>query len=302
MGKKDQPKGGRGVVPAPITPLQENGKINLPLLERQVQYLSAAGVDGFFVGGTTGEGPYLNRDERIEVFKTVREVSGGSQLLYLACINPSTESTVEEIRAFAHLEPDFIVVVAPFYYDASQPAIAQHFREIAICSEKPLVLYNIPQCTHNIIELGTILELSEVKNISGIKDSSGDFVSFRQGLDSTSTNDFFWFQGFDYLDGPSLMLGAHGLVTGLGNVWIEPYVALYHAAKNGNVEQVKENQRKIDSLHRIIRAAGAKIIPSIKAGCSILGRSEKWMKLRYSELNSEEISRVKEVLVELELL
>ena len=302
MVKNQNSKKLEGIIPALITPMEEKGEINFQLLEKQAAYLSEAGVHGIFVNGTTSEGAYLSTKEKIEVFKLVKSVTQGRQILCAACIQSSTRMTIEEIRAFESLEPDFIVAVAPFYINASQEVIIQHYREIARTSEAPVIIYNIPQCTHNNISLSTIVDLAEVENISAIKDSSGDFISFSRGLLSEVPSHFSWIQGEDYLDGPSLILGAQGIVTGLGNVRIEEYVEMYRAAEQGNASRIIDCQKKINSLYEIIRITGGKVLPAIKAGASLFGRSEKWLRTSSMTLTEDEIEDVKQVLLKLGLL
>jgi len=216
-----------GIIPALILPVNEKGKINFILLEEQVAYLILAGVNGLFINGTTGEGAWLTTDEKVEVFKVVKEISEGKVFLCAACIQPSTKMVINEIKAFEKLEPDYIVAVTPYYYSVSQNVIIEHFKKIAQYSSIPLIIYNIPQCTHNKIELSTVLRLAQGENIAGVKDSSGDFISFTRGVYTSVPESFSWIQGEDYLDGPAFNCGANGIVTGLGNVFIEPYIQMY---------------------------------------------------------------------------
>jgi len=83
-----------GVIPALILPVNDKGKINFKLLEKQTTYLISAGVNGFFINGTTGEGAWLTTDEKVEVFKVVKEISEGKVFLCAACIQPSTEIVI----------------------------------------------------------------------------------------------------------------------------------------------------------------------------------------------------------------
>ena len=291
-----------GVIPALILPVNEKGKINFNFFEKQVNYLFSAGINGLFINGTTGEGAWLSTEEKVQIFKLVKEISEGKIFLCAACLQPSTELVIKEIEAFEKLEPDYIVAVTPYYYSISQDIIIEHFKKIADFSSVPLILYNIPQCTHNKIELSTILKLAKEENIAGIKDSSGDFISFTRGMYAQVTESFSWIQGEDYLDGPSFNCGADGLVTGLGNVFIEPYIQMYKEAKKGNATKVNEMQKKINELYEIIQISGGKVIPAIKAGVTLLGRSTKWMKLSSLSLDDEEIRKVEKILINLSLL
>jgi len=291
-----------GIIPALILPFEESGKINFILLEKQVTYLILAGVNGLFINGTTGEGAWLTTDEKVEAFKVVKEISGGKVFLCAACIQSSTEMVINEIKAFEKLEPDYIVAVTPYYYSVSQNVIIEHFKKIAQYSSTPLIIYNIPQCTHNKIELSTVLRLTQEENIAGVKDSSGDFISFTLGVYTSVPESFAWIQGEDYLDGPAFNCGANGIVTGLGNVFIEPYIQMYEEAKKGNATRINEIQMKINELYEIIQISGGKVIPAIKAGVTLLGRSTKWMKMLSLTLGDEDIEKVKRVIIKLGLL
>ena len=291
----------QGIIPALITPLKEDGTLDVALLEKQTAYLADAGVDGFFVNGTTGEGPYLSTQEKSEVFQVVRRVSAGRQFLCLACIQQSTQMVIEEMRAFAPLSPDFVVAVPPYYYGAPQEVIYQHYQDIAAAAECPLILYDIPSRTQNSLALETAIRLLSHPNIVGMKDSSGDFIRFSRGVLGHNTPDFTWIQGEDYLDGASLLLGARGIVTGLGNVWIEPYIKMRDAHRQGNAHAVLQAQTQINALYEVINVTG-KVIPPIKAGVMLLGRSTATMKTPGLTLNADEIAKVKEVLKTVELL
>ena len=291
-----------GIIPALILPFNENGKINFEFLEKQVSYLVSSGVNGLFVNGTTGEGAWLTTDEKVEAFKVVKEISEGKVFLCAACIQPSTEIVIDEIKAFEKLEADYIVAVTPYYYGVSQNVIIKHFKKIAQYSSPPLIIYNIPQCTHNKIELSTVLRLTQEENIAGVKDSSGDFISFTRGVYTSVPESFAWIQGEDYLDGPAFNCGANGVVTGLGNVWIEPYVKMYQAAKVGNNLIVNKMQKEIDNLYELIQVTGGKVIPAVKAGTALMGRSSKWMKIISMSLNDDEVEKIEKILIELNLI
>jgi 4-hydroxy-tetrahydrodipicolinate synthase len=299
---EDNKKRLEGVIPALILPFEEKGKINFNFLEKQVNYLSSAGVHGLFINGTTGEGAWLTMEEKVQVFKSVKDINKGKVFLCAACLQPTTELVISEIKIYEKYEPDYIVALTPYYYSVSQDIIIEHFKKIAHYSSVPLILYNIPQCTHNKIELSTILKLAKEENIAGVKDSSGDFISFTRGMYTPVPESFSWIQGEDYLDGPSFNCGADGIVTGLGNLFIDPYVRMYEQAKKGNYQKVNEMQKKINKLYEIIQVTGGKVIPAIKGGTALLGRSSRWMKIISMSLDDKEIRKVEKILINLSLL
>jgi len=299
--KKEEKKRLRGVIPAVITPVHEDGKVNEKILVKQVSYLSNAGVHGFLVNGTTGEGPFLSREEKKRNFELVRAASAGKEFLCLGCLQPSTELTMDEIVAFKSLKPDFIVITSPYYFKASQKEIMRHIREIAKHSPFPVIVYNIPKCTFNKIEHDAMMEIATLENVAGLKDSSGDFVTFSRVLAHRKRENFSWIMGEDYLDADSLTIGGSGMITGLGNVWIEPYLEMYQAAQRGDFLKVRKFQEKINKLYEVIRTTGDREIAAIKASVFLLGRSEKWLKAPMLPLDEEELIRIRRILSQLGL-
>ena len=294
-GKKS--KQVRGVIPAIISPMTGQGKIDFALLEKQASYLSGAGVHGFFIGGTTAEGAYLSTEEKREIFKVVRRVTEGRQFLCAAYIEPSTDDVLEQMHALEVTEPDYVVAVAPYYLAMRQEDILQHFRRVAAAAPAPLILYNIPGNTHNPIALETVLRLAQEKNIIGIKDSTGNFIDFSRGVLGRKPEGFIWIQGEDYLDGPSLMVGCDGVVTGLGNARIEPYLRIYQAAREEDWQTVRACQARINVLYGIIRICGNSIAAA-KAAAELAGRGSRWMRQRSQSLTDEQIEQVAVILCE----
>ena len=172
----------RGVIPAILTPISEDGEPDIGLLAEHTAYLAASGAHGFFVGGTTAEGAFLSTEQRRVIFKTVKEVSDGRQFLCLAALEPSTPQVVREMHMLEDLQPDYFVAVTPFYGTKDQSTIKAHYEILAGESSAPLIMYNIPGRTQSPMAAETVLELSHVDNIVGIKDSSGDFTFFSQGF------------------------------------------------------------------------------------------------------------------------
>ena len=286
-----------GVIPAIITPMTEEGKIDHGLLEKQAAYLSDAGVHGFFVGGTTAEGAYLSTEEKGQLIQTVRAASRGRQFLCAAYIEPSTAAVLEQMRALEATEPDYVVAVTPYYLSMRQEDIVEHYRRIAAAAPAPLILYNIPGNTHNPIALETIVELAGEKNVAGIKDSTGNFIGFSRGVLGKNPPGFVWIQGEDYLDGASLMIGCQGIVTGLGNARIEPYIRIYRAAGEGDWQTVRECQARINELYGIIRLCGNSVAAA-KAASELSGRGSRWMRQKSQSLTDGQMKEAARILEE----
>lgn len=288
-----------GVIPAIVTPLTEEGKISFDLLEKQAAYLVRAGVHGLFVCGGTGEGAYLKTEEKAEVFRVIRNVVQGKVFLCMATIQSNTRAVIEEMRALEDCGVDYLVATAPYYHAASQEDIYQHYKEITQHVYAPLIIYNIPSTTHNPILLDTVYRLSQLPNVVGIKDSSGNFMQFSRGLFGPEKEGFSWIQGEDYLCAPTLLAGGDGMVSGLSNAKAEPYVEMYRAYENGDMETVKHCQARINRLYQIIHYCGNGNA-AIKAVTELEGRGSRWMQEKSMSLADEQMSGIAKIMEEYE--
>lgn len=292
-----------GVIPAICTPMNEDGSINFSLLEKQADYLIEAGVQGLFVCGGTGEGAYLTSHEKKQVYKTVRSVAGKRIFICLAVINSNTPATLTEMDFLSDCDADFIVSTSPYYHTANQQVIREHFKKVLAHANAPVIIYNIPSATHNPIELETIYEICELENVAGVKDSSGNFIAFSRALFGKRNNKFAWIQGEDYLCGPSLLCGADGMVTGLGNAKVEPYIEMYKAYEVGDNEKIMQCQAKINVLYRIIREAGyGNGNGAIKVVTELNGRGSRWMREKALTLGDEDYFSIARIMEEYELV
>lgn len=296
-----------GILPALLVPVRNDGKTDTDMLARQADYLVDAGAHGIFVNGSTAESPFMSIPEKIEVIEVVQETVAQRIPLYVACIQPSTEQVLEEMRHVERLKPDFLVATTPFYFGVSQQVILQHYRTLAAAVSVPLLAYDIPSCTHNKIEFDTMLEISTIENLVGMKDSSGDLVKFGRAIRASassegSSRNFAWIQGDDYLDAPSLLSGAAGIVTGTGNVSLEPYMQLWEAAKHGNISGVLEQQQRINHLCQVFERAEKNVIPGIKSATAFLGRSNHYTRMKGCEVPEKYHNAIRDVLIEAGLM
>jgi len=284
-----------GVIPAIVTPMNKAGDVDYKLLEKQAAYLVDAGVNGLFVCGGTGEGAYLTTREKIEIFETVKSVAAGRVFLCAALINSNTRATLAELKLFESCEPDYFAATAPYYHAMNQKDLMAHYKAIAEQSYAPVIMYNIPSTTHNPIALETIQEMAGVDNIVGLKDSSGDFISFSRGLFGSGSEKFAWIQGEDYLCGPALLSGADGMVSGLSNAKVEPYVEMYKAYEAGDFEKIKKCQSRINELYKIIHSCGNGNA-AIKTVTELYERGSRWMRQTSQTLSDEQVKVVAEIM------
>lgn len=309
-----------GVMSAITTPLTRDGRLDVDLLVRQTLYLREAGVDGYFVGGTTAEGAFLDLETKKTACRVIRQTAKPEQFIALAALAASTTQVLAEMEALAPLEPEFFVAVTPYYGVTRQSDIVSHFRVLAENSPAPLALYNIPSRTQSPMTLETIQELAALDNVVGMKDSSGDFSLFCRGVLGTSADlptggvppghatdvarpprkPFSWIMGEDSLQAPALLVGGDGMVSGLSNIRAEAHVAMYRANREGDLQRVLACQRLVNDLFRVIAACEGNVNGAVKAGAAYYGRCSPWMVMSSMTAKEDQITAVAAVLEELE--
>ncbi len=236
----------KGVFSALITPF-ENNQVDYASLEKLVDYQLNQGINGLVINGTTAESPTLTSTEVKKIFSIVRAMVGLQFPLILGTGSNSTAKSVEDTKKAAELGADAALVVVPYYNKPPQRGIVQHYKAIAKNSEVPVIMYNVPGRTITSMTAETIWELSEIKNILGIKEASGD-IAFDQKLKSKLQNDFVFLSGDDgtYID--FLKIGGHGVISVMSNIIPKLSVEWTQAVMNGAVTETENAFKKYKAL------------------------------------------------------
>jgi dihydrodipicolinate synthase/N-acetylneuraminate lyase len=240
-----------GVVVPMITPFTSDRFVDTSSAARLAGRLIAAGVQGIFVLGTTGESASMQRYQRSQtVFEAVRAVAGLPKKIavYAGISGNCLAESVESAEAWKQIGADAVVAHPPFYFPISDDTLEAYFQELAERSPLPLLLYNIPQTTHVSIPLETISRLAKHPNIVGIKDSQRDLPRLTKLIEEHRNSAFRVLAGSISLALQCLKLGAHGLVPSTANFAPEVYVALVNAAKSGNWAEAEAQQIESDRL------------------------------------------------------
>jgi len=241
-----------GLIPPMITPLTPGGEVDRTAIARLVAYLVDGGVDGLFVLGSSGEGPWLTaRQAEQVVAATVSAVAGRVPVL-AGILEPSTPRTLEAARVAEAAGADALVVTSPYYFAVDAASQLRHVEAIAAATALPLVLYNIPQLTHNPFALETVRGMLAIETVVGIKDSAGDDALFDQLLALRATRpDFRVLQGAERSTARAVLAGADGLVPGLGNLAPGLFAGLRAAARAGDAERALALQARVDALWQL---------------------------------------------------
>lgn len=252
----------RGVIPPVITPLHPDRTLDLDGLAAVLRRMLAAGVNGVFALGSTGETAFHTGARRDQVIReTVRIVDGRVPVL-VGTVAPQTDAVLELIDRAAALGADGVVATAPFYAITRPPEIERHFRILGEHSPVPLYAYDLPVCVHVKLDPAMLVRLGADGLLAGVKDSSGDDVTFRRlaRMNREAGGPLTLLTGHEFVVDGAYLSGADGCVPGLGNVDPAGYVALDRAYRSGDWETMRQTQDRLAALMEIALA------PSGQAG------------------------------------
>jgi len=203
------------VITAMATPFRLDGSLDLDGAGVLARHLATTGSEGLVIGGTTGESPTLRDEELWELVAAVRAAVPAPTRLIVGTGTNDTARSVERTRRAADLSADGVLVVTPYYNRPSQAGLVAHFTTIAAATDLPVLLYDIPSRTGREIDVDTLVTLSAVPNIIGVKDATGrtdkaaDVILATQG----APGGFDVWSGADEVNLPLLSVGAVGVVS-----------------------------------------------------------------------------------------
>ncbi len=200
------------LITAMVTPFDGDGAVDYARAEQLVDRLVNDGTETVLVAGTTGESPTVTHHEKVELIKVVKWSVGGRAKLMVGTGSYSTADTIEFTQEAEALGADAALLVTPYYNKPSQDGLYQHFAAVAAATALPVMLYNIPGRTSRNIEAATLCRLAEVKNIIGVKESTGDFQQ-AAAIAAGTPDDFLLYSGDDWATLHILLLGGVGVVS-----------------------------------------------------------------------------------------
>ncbi len=200
------------LITAMVTPFNEDGIVNYEQAKRLALALLNSGSDGLMVAGTTGESPTLLREEELELFAEVKSAIGKQGSIIAGTGSNSTIEAIEATRAAEKVGVDACVLVVPYYNKPTQEGLYQHFKAIADNTSLPCILYNVPSRTITSLSAETVIKLSRIDNIIGVKEASGDLGQIAR-IVNDADDDFIVWSGNDGDTLPILALGGYGVIS-----------------------------------------------------------------------------------------
>lgn len=246
----------RGLGVALITPFKSDGSIDIPALDRLVEYQLKGGADFLCIMGTTAETPTLTSDEKKMLKKHLVERVNGRVPLLMGCGGNSTAAVVSELQNSDWSGIDGVLSVCPYYNKPSQEGLYQHFSAIAKASPVPVVLYNVPGRTGVNMTADTTLRLArDFDNIVAIKEASGNITQM-DDIIKNKPESFDVISGDDGITFPLITLGAVGVISVIGNALPAEFSRMVRLALKGEYNTSLTIHHKFTELFKLLFVDG----------------------------------------------
>ena len=282
----------KGTGVAPVTPFNENGKVDYNGLQKLVEFQINNGTNYLVVQGTTGESVTLTNDEKIAVLDYIIEINAGKLPILLGVGGNSTSDVCDKIKFFSGHKIDGFLSVSPYYNKPSQQGIYEHFKSISNSTSLPIIIYNVPGRTSSNITADTTVQLAkDFKNIVGIKEASGNLEQIMTIILKKPDN-FLVISGDDALTLGHILVGGDGVISVIANAFPKRFSTMVNAALNENLDLAKEKHYELlEIIHYLFvdgNPAGIKYLLKLINICSdyvrlpLVGVTEETSKKLYS--------------------
>lgn len=240
-----------GSLVAIVTPMHEDGSLDLDRFRRLIDFHLREGTDGIVVVGTTGESPTVDWDEhRLLIRTAVDHVAGRKPVIAGTGANSTREAI--ELSAYAkEAGADMSLSVVPYYNRPTQEGLYLHFKAIAEAVDLPQIVYNVPGRTVADLSNDTLLRLAEIPNIVGVKDAT---ANIERGIDVIRRvrSDFAVYSGDDGTALALMLVGGHGVISVTANVAPRLMHQMCEAALAGDLRRARELNNKLVPLHKAL--------------------------------------------------
>jgi 4-hydroxy-tetrahydrodipicolinate synthase len=287
------------VVTAMVTPFDASGEVDYAKAAALAKRLIDDGNDGLVIAGTTGESPTLSDDEKIRLFRTVKEAVGDRGKVIAGTGTYDTAHSIHLSKEAHRAGSDGLLLVNPYYSRPSQDGLYAHFRAVAESTPLPVMLYNIPGRTGVNCAPDTIARLSAVPNIVAVKEAAGSLDQVSE-IRVRTPDRFLIYSGDDSLTLPKLAVGAVGVVSVAGNVTARPIQDMIQAYFAGRVADALKIHRRLWPLFKVLFITTNPV--PVKAAVRLSGFDCGRVRLPLVDATPKEEEQIRAVLASLDLV
>ena len=282
----------KGLGTALITPFEEDGRIDYASLEKLICAQLDAGVNALVICGTTGEPPAMTDTERSDVIRfAVRTVAGRIPVIAGTGSN-CTASAAANSRRAEELGADGVLVVTPYYNKCTQDGLFLHYRTVAESTSLPVIAYNVPGRTGVNLLPSTAARLTEIPNLAGIKEASGNITQVINTAKAIEGSNISLFSGDDPAALPIFAVGGVGLISVASNAVPARIKELTDACLAGDYATARKLQYRYQRFFELMFAE-VNPIP-IKAACALLGLCKPYMRLPLTQATDATTAALRE--------
>lgn len=282
------------ILTAMVTPMNDAFEVDYEEAIRLAKHLVSHGSDGVVVCGTTGESPTVTFDEKVKLFRVVKEALGKTPVI-AGIGSYSTEATISLARQAAGTGIDGFLVVVPYYNKPSQEGMFQHFKAIAEATSVPVILYNVPGRTSSNLMPATVKRLAEIPNIVALKEASGSIDQVSE-LKRMLPPEFAIYSGDDSMTLPMLALGCYGVISVAAHVIGDEMKEMVDAWLAGDCAQATKLHLDLFPMFKGIFITSNPV--PIKALVDMIGIKAGSVRLPLVNATPEEVKFLKDLLVE----
>ena len=242
-----------GCIPPFVVPDKPDHTLDVASFERSINRMIDAGVDGLFFLGSSGEVVFSTDERRDQVLSEAVRIVDGRVPVFAGIIDTETERVLAQGRRAQKLGVDVLVATCPFYALGGMTEVEEHFRILHDELDLPIFAYDIPVCVHTKLPWKLLAQLGKEGVLAGVKDSSGDDISFRYLVQQNEKNGhpMTLLTGHEVVVDGAYLGGADGSVPGLANVEPYGYVRMWKAAQAGDWATVKAEQDRLNEISHI---------------------------------------------------
>lgn len=285
----------KGLYTAVVTPFTGNEELNEEGFRHNLRF-QVAHVDGILVLGTTGETPTLTEKEKEIIIRIATDEIKSKVPLMIGTGSYSTKQTIENTAKAKALGADIALIVTPYYNKPTQEGLYRHFKEVSSAVDLPICIYNIQGRTGQNIQTETLKRISDLPNVIGVKESSGNIVQMSDVIETIGRHraDFSIMCGDDAFTLPLIALGGHGAISVVSNLVPRPISDLIKAVLHRDMTKAQELHY---ALMPIFKSAFIETNPiAIKAAMEMCGMAAGPCRLPLCELLADNAKKLKQVI------
>ncbi len=281
------------LITAMITPFKDDYSVDFEGAQKLALQLIEEGSQGLVISGTTGESPSLSKEEKLDLFKAIKEAVGSKAWVIAGTGSNSTFDTARFTEEAARTGVDGVMLVTPYYNKPTQAGLYQHFKTVAEAVDLPIILYNVPGRTGINLLPDTVVKLADVRNIVALKEACGNLDQVSE-LKTKLPEEFYVYSGDDSLTLPMMAVGCYGIISVVAHVVGKQMSAMINAYLAGDIQKAAQIHLQLYPIFKALFVVSNPI--PVKKALELMGRPAGKLRLPLVEPLPAETEVIREAL------